>query len=84
MDNSGKSVVVTGAAQGIGFACARRFANDGAKVVLADIQAGKGEAAAQSLREAGGEATFVACDVGDRGQVEALVAKTVRPTAAST
>ena len=46
-------------------------------MVLADIQAGKGEAAAQSLREAGGEATFVACDVGDRGQVEALVAKTV-------
>ena len=77
MDGSGRSVVVTGAAQGIGFACARRFANDGAKVVLADIQADKGEAAAQSLREAGGEATFVACDVGDRGQVEALVAKTV-------
>ena len=73
MDNSGKSVVITGAAQGIGFACAQRFANDGARVVLADIQVEKGEAAAQSLRDAGGEAMFVACDVGDRGQVEALV-----------
>ena len=77
MDNSGKSVVITGAAQGIGFACGQRFAADGARVTLADIQAEKGEAAAQSLRDAGGEAMFVACDVGDRGQVEALVAKTV-------
>ena len=77
MDNSGRSVIVTGAAQGIGLACARRFANDGAKVVIADIQSEKGEAAARSLRDAGGETTFVSCDVGDRAQVEALVAKTV-------
>ena len=77
MDESRRTVVVTGAAQGIGLACARRFAGDGAKVVVADVQAEKGEAAAQSLRDAGGEATFVACDVGDRAQVEALVVKTV-------
>ena len=77
MESSGKSVVITGAAQGIGFACARRFANDGAKVVLADIQVDQGEAAAQTVRDEGGNAMFVACDVGDRTQVEALVAKTV-------
>ena len=77
MDGKSRSVIVTGAAQGIGFACARRFANDGAHVVLADIQADKGEAAAHSLRSAGAKAMFVACDVGDRGQVEALLEATV-------
>ena len=77
MDGKSRSVVVTGAAQGIGLACARRFANDGAHVVLADIQADKGEAAAHSLRSEGGRAMFVACDVGDRRQVEALIETTV-------
>ena len=77
MDGKSRSVVVTGAAQGIGLACARRFANDGAHVVLADIQADKGEAAAHSLRSEGAKAMFVACDVGDRRQVEALIETTV-------
>lgn len=68
-----KVAVITGAAQGIGEACARRFAAEGAKVVVSDIQADKGEQVAASIREAGGEATFQACDVGDKGQAEALV-----------
>ena len=63
--------------RGSDLACAQRFAADGAKVVLADIQTEKGEQSAQALRDAGGEAMFVACDVGDRARVEALVAKTV-------
>ena len=77
MDNSGKSIIITGAAQGIGLACAQRFANDGAKVVLADIQVEKGKMAAKSIRDSGGEAIFVACDVGDREQVKTLIDKTV-------
>jgi len=71
-------VVITGAAAGIGFGCARRFAAEGAKVVLSDIDAEKGEAAAEQLRKDGAEAVFIACDVGDKAEVEALIAGAVK------
>jgi NAD(P)-dependent dehydrogenase (short-subunit alcohol dehydrogenase family) len=45
----GKTIVVTGAAQGIGFACARRLAEEGASVVISDIQREAGEAAAKRI-----------------------------------
>lgn len=54
--------VVTGAASGIGAASAHRLSQEGAAVVVADIDLG-GEAVAKSISEAGGEAVFVACDV---------------------
>src|SRR3546814_14003344 len=66
-------VVITGAASGIGYGCAQRFAAEGAKVVLSDIDQAKGEEAAERLQGEGAEAVFVACDVGDRAQVTALV-----------
>ena len=69
-----KVAVVTGAAAGIGLACARRFAAEGAKVVLADIDAEKGRAAAAAIADTGTEARFIACDVGDKAQVDALIA----------
>ena len=72
-----KVAVVTGAAQGIGFACAERFAREGAKVILSDIDTTKGEEAAERLQAAGGEALFVSCDVGDKGQVDALIESAV-------
>ena len=69
-----KVAVITGAAQGIGFACAQRFAREGAKVVLSDVDQAKGEEAAERIQAEGGEALFVACDVGDKAQVNSLVA----------
>lgn len=56
-------VVVTGAAQGIGRSVAEAYAVAGAKVVLADYQEAEGAAAAASIRNEGGEAIFVQCDV---------------------
>ena len=72
-----KVAIVTGAAQGIGLACATRFIREGAKVVIADVNVEKGEAAAALLTEAGGDAMFIACDVGDKARVDAMVEATV-------
>ena len=68
-----KVAIVTGAAAGIGKACAAVFAAEGAKVMLSDVDRAKGEAAAEAIQAEGGEALFCACDVGDKAQVDALV-----------
>jgi NAD(P)-dependent dehydrogenase (short-subunit alcohol dehydrogenase family) len=64
-----KVTIITGGAQGIGEACARRFAREGARVVLADVDDARGQLLASSLG-----ALYVHCDVGDSVQVNALVA----------
>ena len=69
---SGRVCVVTGGAQGIGEACIRRFAREGALVVVADIDDARGAALAGEI---GG--MYVHCDVGDKAQVDALVAQTM-------
>ena len=66
--------VVTGAAQGIGRACAERFARDGLRVVISDVNAKLGAKTAEAIKTAGGDAVFIACDVSKPADVEALVA----------
>jgi len=77
----GKVAIITGAGGGIGRATAERFVEEGAKVVLAEINRELGEAAAASARamagNAGGDAHFVHCDVTDKASVTAAVAETV-------
>jgi 3-oxoacyl-[acyl-carrier protein] reductase len=65
--------IITGAAQGIGLATARKFAAEGARVVVADLRAEPVEAAVSSVRAAGGQAIGVVVDVTDRAQVDAMV-----------
>jgi NAD(P)-dependent dehydrogenase (short-subunit alcohol dehydrogenase family) len=69
----GKVIIVTGAAQGIGFGIAEMCAKEGATVIIGDINEGKGSAAAQRLNDAGHSAFFQPCDVESEEQCKALV-----------
>ncbi|MDH3712912.1 MAG: glucose 1-dehydrogenase [Gammaproteobacteria bacterium] len=69
----GKIAVVTGAARGLGLACAASFAEQGAKVIISDIQDEQGEAAAEDLRATGADVCYRHCDVAKKSEVEALV-----------
>lgn len=73
----GKVATITGAGSGIGRATAVLFANEGAKVVVADWVAETGEETVRKIVEAGGEAIFVKTDVSRAESVKNMVQKTI-------
>lgn len=73
----GKVAIVTGAAMGMGLATAKLFADAKAKVVIADLNEEKGQAAVSEIENNGSSAYFVKVDISDSEQVQNMVAKTV-------
>jgi NAD(P)-dependent dehydrogenase (short-subunit alcohol dehydrogenase family) len=72
-----KTAVITGAASGIGASTALRYAEEGAKVVAADVDEDGGRETVGEIEDAGGEATFVETDVSQEDDVKEMIETTV-------
>jgi NAD(P)-dependent dehydrogenase (short-subunit alcohol dehydrogenase family) len=72
-----KVALITGGAGAIGFSACRRFASEGATIVVVDRDAARTEQAVATLREAGHNALGIAADVGDEHEIEAAIAQAV-------
>lgn len=77
MSVQGKTCIVTGAARGMGKAIGLHLAKDGANVVFADINRAEAESAAAEGKKAGLRTLGLSVDVGDRGQIQQLIARAV-------
>ena len=69
--------IITGAASGIGLAGAHTFAHEGARVIIADIDAKAAPAVEKAIRNTGGQAYFVQTDVSKSEQVQAMMAAVI-------
>jgi 3-oxoacyl-[acyl-carrier protein] reductase len=77
IDFSLKVVIITGAGGGIGSGMARVFAQNGAVVVVNDVNVANGEKVAKELRTAGGRASFIRADVSNKAEAQAMLDQTV-------
>lgn len=73
----GKVSIITGSTSGLGAATAARFAAEGARVVVSGRSKERGEGVVETIRKAGGEATFVRCDLTEESSIRELVASAV-------
>jgi len=73
-----KTVIITGAASGIGKATAELFSREGANVIISDIQEAQGKSVAENIISAGGKASFIKTDVSRPEDMEALVDFAIR------
>jgi 3-oxoacyl-[acyl-carrier protein] reductase len=78
---NGKTAIVTGAAHGIGRGIAELFAREGARVVIADLDATAGKRVEHEIRAAGGDAAFIQCDVASKKAVARLAAACLKARA---
>lgn len=72
-----KTVIVTGAASGIGKECALRLGREGYNVVVSDIDEKESQQVVKAIEKDSGEATFIKCDVSDPKSCKELVEKTI-------
>lgn len=72
-----KTAVITGSANGIGLAAAKKFAQEGCKVIMADFDENKGAAEARALKEAGVDAVFYQIDVASRESVDSFAGRVI-------
>ncbi len=72
-----KVTIITGAGKGIGWGIATVFSKEGAKVVVVDWDEEAGKKTAEEIRQSGGDALFVNCDVSNEEQVKAMVQATL-------
>jgi NAD(P)-dependent dehydrogenase (short-subunit alcohol dehydrogenase family) len=74
---SGRVAIITGAASGIGRACALTFAREGAKIVAVDVDRRLGEQSVEQIRQSGGEVFFECADVSREAEIRDVVERTI-------